>query len=300
MQRIEAVKADAIIRKLAAEQHGAVARPQLVDRGLSRWQIRHRLGTGRLTRLHRGVYGVGPVPGVLQREMAAALACGPGAVVSHWSAAYGWELTRAREGRAVAISVPRDVRLNDTGIRVFRTLELADDEATSLDGLHLTTPARTLFDLSGWVSDGELRRAVVRAVPRLVDPADIQALLRRYPRRRGRKRLRRLMEIYGDQGLTRSEAEREFLRVLRSGGLPLPETNVFVAGYEVDCLWRDARLIVEIDGRAYHSDATAFQGDRERDAALTAAGYRVVRATWKRITDHPRKLLVQIAQALTR
>lgn len=200
----------------------------------------------------------------------------------------------------MAVSVPRDVRLHDPGIRIFRTIERPEDETTTLSGLPLTTPARTLLDLSAWGSAAEVRSAMARAVPRRTEPIEIERLMRRYPRMRGRKRLRQLLDVYAGQGLTRSEAEREFLRLLRSGGLPMPETNVRIGGYEVDCVWRNEGLIVEIDGRAYHSDATVFQADRERDAALTAAGYRVVRVTWSQITDHPRKLLVQIAQALSR
>lgn len=289
-----------MIRGIAARQHGVVTRNQLVRNGLSPWEVRYRLETGRLERVHRGVYGVGPIPGERQREMAALLACGPGGLVSHWSAAACWELTTPRAGRSVAISVPRDVRIADPGIRVFRVDELHDDEATTLAGLRLTTPARTMLDLAAWATTQETERALAKAIPGLAEPDEIHRLLLRYPRKRGRRRLLEVLEGQASHGFTRSEAERAFLRVVRSGDLDLPETNVMVEGYEVDCLWRDDRLVVEIDGRAYHSSARSFQADRDRDTALTAAGYRVIRVTWSQIRNHPRRLLVRLAGALAR
>ncbi|MGK7313523.1 MAG: DUF559 domain-containing protein [Candidatus Longimicrobiales bacterium M2_2A_002] len=293
-------RTDSLVEGLAARQHGVIARTQLLERGVSAREVQYRLETGRLRRLHAGVYAVGPVPGLLQQEMAATLACGRGAVVSHWSAAGCWEIARRRPGHPVAVSTLRDVRSSDAGIRVFRTTRLRDDETTLRDGLPLTSPARTLFDLAGWAYIGDVERAFSRAVPTLVTLAEIDVLLERYPRRRGRRRLRALLQTGLSPGLTRSDAEREFLRVVRSGGLPRPATNVVIAGYEVDCLWSDARLVVEIDGRAYHSDARSFEGDRERDAALLAAGYRVMRVTWRQISDQPRPLLVRLAGALAR
>ena len=292
------VRTDCLVEELAARQHGVVARAQLRERGVSARQVQYRLETGRLRRLHAGVYAVGPVPGLLQQEMAAALASGRGAVVSHWSAAGCWEIAPRRPGRPVVVSTLRDVRTSDAGIRVFRTTRLRDDETTLRDGLPLTSPARTLFDLAGWAYSGDVERAFSRAVPTLVTLAEIEVLLERYPRRRGRRRLRALLQL--SSGLTRSDAEREFLRLVRSGGLPRPATNVVVSGYEVDCLWPEARLVVEVDGRAYHSDARSFEADRKRDAVLLAAGYRVMRVTWRQISEQPRPLLVQLARTLAR
>lgn len=163
---------------------------------------------------------------------------------------------------------------------------------------HRTPDARALLDLAGWASSGDVERALSRAVPTLVAPAELDALLARHPRRRGRRRLRSLVQARFRTGLTRSEADRKFLRLVESGGLPRPETNVLVRGHEIDCLWRDEKLVVEIDGRAYHSDARTFEGDRDRDGVLVSAGYRVMRVTWSQIIDQPRPLLVRLARAL--
>lgn len=298
MRRSPPAETDARIAEIAARQQGVVARAQLRDEGLSSREIQYRLETQRLRRLHSGVYAVGPVPGPRQREQAAVLACGVDAVVSHWSAAACWTIGPRTPGRSVAVSTPRDVRTTDPGIRVFRVTRLPAEEVTVADGLPVTTPVRTLLDLAGWASSGDVERALSRAVPTLVAPAELDALLARHPRRRGRRRLRSLVQARFRTGLTRSEAERKFLRLVESGGLPRPETNVLVRGHEIDCLWRDEKLVVEIDGRAYHSDARTFEGDRDRDGVLVSAGYRVMRVTWRQIIDQPRPLLVRLARAL--
>lgn len=291
-------RTDALILEIATKQQGVVARWQLLERGLSPREIQYRLETGRLRAVHRGVYMVGPEIGPHQREMAAFLACGAESWLGYWTAAAVWELTAVPPTRPVAIITRRDLRLNDPGIRVYRASALHDDEVTEKEGLPLTTPARTLLDLASAADADEVERALHRAIPRLVDPGAIEALLHRYSRRQGRRLLRTLLDSGAVLTVTRSEAERAFLRLLRSGNLPLPETNVILLGYEVDCLWRNERLVVEVDGRAFHSDARSFEGDRDRDTALVAAGYRVMRVTWKQIQQKPRPLIARIAAAL--
>lgn len=276
-----------------------VARSELRALGISARAIQYRVETGRLEPLHRGVYGAGPVVHSRRNEVAALLACGRDAWLGYWTAAGMWELTVSPAARAVAIITRRDLRLRDAGLRVFRVRTLHDDEVTELDGLPITTPARTLLDLASVADAGVVERALHRAVPRIVARDEILALLERYPRRQGRGRLRGLLDASAP-GVTRSEAERAFLRLLRSGGVRPPETNVILEGYEVDCLWRVQRLVVEVDGRAYHSDALSFERDRERDAALVGAGFRVMRVTWKQIDTQPRRLLVRVAAALAR
>lgn len=202
--------------------------------------------------------------------------------------------------RPVAISTLRDVRLSGSGIRVYRIARLDADEVTVKAGLPLTTPARTLLDLAGCASAGELERALACALrERLLQPRGIQTLLKRYPRRPGRQHLRALLESDAHPAFTRSEAERAYLAVVRSGDLRPPETNVVVHGYEADYLWREERLVVEVDGRKYHSDGRSLEGDRGRDAVLVAHGYRM-RVTWRQIKKHPRPLLGHLAKALAR
>jgi very-short-patch-repair endonuclease len=176
---------------------------------------------------------------------------------------------------------------------------LAADEQTHLDGVPLTTPARTLLDLSTCVGAAELERALARADREgIADQDTVSRLVARYPGRRGTRRLLALLANPGGPALTRSDAEARFLELVRSGRLREPETNIHLRGHEVDFVWRSERLIVEVDGFAFHSSRTAFEADRRRDAALAAAGFRVIRVTWTQITKEPAALLVRVAQAL--
>jgi very-short-patch-repair endonuclease len=122
-------------------------------------------------------------------------------------------------------------------------------------------------------------------------------LLARYPKRRGTGTLRALL-IDGPTRFTRSQAEETLFELIRSAGLPIPEMNVMLHGFEVDCLWRDARLVVEVDGYAYHSSHRAFVRDRRRDSVIIAAGMRVLRLTWRQLTHERDRTLAQLAQAL--
>ncbi len=206
--------------------------------------------------------------------MAAVLACGPKAALSHRSAAALWQMG-IRWRTPLEVSAPGAHRVPGLHVHRCRTVE-----ATREFGIPVTTPARTLLDLGGIVDDTALVRAAneARLAGRL--PADeFAALMNRMP-----KRIKRLLAQPGAP--TRSVFEDEFLRFLRRYGLPLPEVNQRIAGHEVDMLWRRERLIVELDGRAYH-DEHAFERDRERDADLQAAGHRVVRVTWPRLTGAP-------------
>ena len=230
---------------------------QLLAAGFVARSIAHRVETGRLIRLHRGVYAVGHrPPSPHARAMAAVLACGPGAVLSHRSAAALWDLGRwPREVEVIA----RNARQHD-GIRVHRSRTLTRADITRHYAIPVTTPARTLKDLARVLNPPALTRAVNEA------------------------RLRQLVSRDEDAhtGPTRSVFEDAFLAFIDRHGLPQPEVNQHIEGYEVDMLWRPQRLIAELDGRIYHEDT--FEADRERDATLTAAGLRVVRVTWKRLT----------------
>ncbi len=180
------------------------------------------------------------------------------------------------------------------GIRVHNVRTL---EWTTHRGIRVTTPARTLLDLAATVSADDLARAVEEArVLRLVTDADLRAILDAHPRRAGSAALRRELDV--EARLTRSEAERRLLDLIRRAQLPLPETNVRVLGHEVDALWRAQRLIVEIDGFDAHGTRAAFERDRARDARLVAAGYRVIRITWRQLHDEPARTIAQLATAL--
>jgi very-short-patch-repair endonuclease len=282
---------DPAIARLAAAQHGVVSSAQLALLGLGRRAIAHRVGQGRLHRVHRGVYLVGhPVAPPLARETAAVLACGESAVLSHRSAAALWELLPAPP--FVDVTVVRRNPRAPSGVRVHRSRSLEPDQVARRLGMPLTSPARTLLDLTRVLPDRPLERALEEALRLgLLAPGDVRGTSRR---------LQALVDRYEGPTLTRSEAEERLLALLRAARLPPPELNVRVGRREVDCLWRDAALVVEVDGYAYHSSRAAFERDRLRDAELQAAGYRVVRVTWRQLTEEPAALVARLAQALAR
>jgi very-short-patch-repair endonuclease len=281
---------DSAIAAVAARQHGVVGRSQLTGLGLSRRAVEHRLETGRLHPLHRGVYAVGhPLVSQEGRWMAAVLAGGSDAVLSHRSAAALWELRPAVAGRVV-ITAPRALHARP-GLELHRG-RLAEDEWTTRRGIPVTTPARTLLDIVGTVPRHQLERAVEEAERQsLTDPLALDALFARYPRRKGIRLLRAVLDSGRPTKLTRSDLEARFLSFIDRHDLPTPAVNARIrAGnrrLEVDCVWPGPRVAVELDGHAYHSTRAAFERDRERDRLLQAAGWRVVRVTWRQLRDAP-------------
>lgn len=296
---------DDSIACLAARQHGVVTRSQLLAEGLTPRMVGSRVRSERLRPLHRGVYLLGSLRASLEpehsREMAAVLACGPGAVLSHRSAAWIWELLPRPGGATpVEVTVPRRARPRRPGIRARRSDHLSADEATVL-GLPVTTPGRTLRDLSTRISTRELSRAAARAERRgLIDADGLSKLVARHRGRPGAPLLRAALEVESGPAFTRSEAEERFLDLIGSGGLPAPEANVVVRGHEVDFLWHPAGIAVEVDGFGFHASRRSFENDRRRDAELAAVGVYVIRVTWRQIVDEPSATLVHVAQALAR
>ena len=270
---------------LARAQHGVVTAPQLVAAGLGEGAIAYRLSTGDLRRVHSGVYCVAYVPRTGQtRLMAAVLACGEGAVLSHRSAACLWDLVR---GAPRTVHVTARNRHARQGVTAHRTRRLPASDITEHEGIPTTTVARTLVDIARELDDRALARAVNEA--RLLHgltPAALAGTLRRVS---GEARLKRLLVASADRP-TRSALEDEFLRFAARRGLPQPEVNRRIAGSEVDMLWRAQRLAVELDGRRYHDTERGFELDRVKDAELLAAGYRVVRITWARLTGDPMRV----------
>jgi very-short-patch-repair endonuclease len=286
--------------RLAARQHGVVTRAQLRGAGFTNRAIDRRLESGHLHRVHRGVYLVGHV--VMPehaREMSAVLAVGPNAVLSHQSAAWLWQLHPSRPA-SVDVTVSGRNAGHKPGIRIHRVSALGPGETRTCQRIPTTTPARTLIDLACEVSARELEQAVAQAQTRgLTSRGNLLALLARHPGRRGTVALRALLNRGSAAVLTRSEAEERFLALVRKAQLPVPDVNVGLAGYEVDFLWREERLIVEVDGFAFHSSRAAFERDRLRDADLQAQGFRIIRVTWRQIVDHPEAMLVRITKTLS-
>ncbi|HEU4974306.1 MAG TPA: type IV toxin-antitoxin system AbiEi family antitoxin domain-containing protein, partial [Baekduia sp.] len=281
---------DQRIAALAEEQHGVVTVAQLEAVGLDGRSVRHRAAAGRLHRIHRGVYAVGHRRlDRTGRRLAVVLACGEGAVLSHVSAAEAWGL---RGGSSVRwhVTAPHmsGGRTGPDTVVLHRTRHLGPDDVDVVDGVPVTSVARTLVDLAGTVNATQLARAVHEAeVLRLLDVDAIAAAMARVPRRRGARRLRELLG-HTDPAVTAATFVRAFLRLCERHRLPRPETDVHLpAGgrlIEADLLFRAQRVIVELDGEAVHHTRRNFHSDRRRDAALAAEGYLTVRLTWHRVT----------------
>lgn len=293
------MNADIVIERIAATQYGLATRKQLLAAGVSRRAIDRRIAAGRLRVLHRGVFQVGPIAGARAPELAAVLACGAGAVLSHASAAALWELASSL-CPGVEVSTGAALRRRPAGMVVHRQ-RLDAAEVTVHEGVPVTTVARTILDLAVTHDGAELERAIARGVRTgLLETAELIRLATSRPRHRGSARVLALLRAEPDPALTRSEAEARLLDLVRRARLPRPRVNAPLHGFEVDFLWSAERLVVEVDGYAYHASAHAFERDRRRDARLTAAGLRVIRVTWNDVVRHPEATLVIIAGALVR
>jgi very-short-patch-repair endonuclease/predicted transcriptional regulator of viral defense system len=293
---------DEAIARLAARQYGVVARTQLLEIGVGSRAIEHRLEKGRLHPVHRGVYAVGHR--VLSREarsMAAVLAIGGDAVLSHSWAAGLWGIRHPANSR-IEVTAPRRVR-PPTGVKVHRRT-LPADEVTVLRAIPVTTVPRTLLDLATILDGRQVERAIEEAeVRRLDDALSIAELVERYPGRRGTGVIGAILAA--DRiglTITRSELEERFLALLECHSLPGPELNVPIevrgSWIEVDCVWRRSQLIVELDGHASHGTAAAFERDRARDRALHAVGWRVLRITWRQLHREPDQIAADLRPLL--
>jgi very-short-patch-repair endonuclease/predicted transcriptional regulator of viral defense system len=306
------MRADVLIAEIAARQHGLVTRTQLLAAGQHAGVLHRRLRSSQLRRLHQGVYQVGPVAMPLARLMAAVLACSggrgaaaAGAFVSHHDAGRTWSFWRADRrqpgNQPVHVLVPGLARGRRTGIRAHRVDSLAVDETTRFDGIPITTPARTLLDLAACLPPREVERLVAYADREsLLTLEALAHLLDRRARHRGAVVLRSVLSRPAGPQLTRSEAELRLLELIRQARLPEPQANVRIEGFEVDFLWRSQQLVVEVDGFTYHSSASAFERDRRRDTAITAAGFRVMRVSWRQIQEEAVATAAAVAQALVR
>jgi hypothetical protein len=248
---------DATVAEIAADQYGIVTRAQLHEAGLSNGGIERRIAAGRLHRLHRGVYAVGhPAVGLHGRWLAAVLACGRGALLSHRSAAALWGM-RSTSAPLIDVTVPPgNGHRSKDGIRVHREVKRGTEHL----GIPVTSPRCTLDDLAAAkIPPWQLRRAMEVA--------------------------QRLGEPVKPEG-PRSPLEAAFLALCDDE----PVVNGLVNGFEVDFHWPDARLVVETDGHEHHGTRAAFERDRARDQALTAAGWTVVRFTYRQVLEEPARV----------
>jgi len=268
--------------------------------------VRKRAASGRLFRIHNGVYSLVP-PHLLSREghwMAAVLACGPGAVLSHRSAAALHEL-RAYAGVKIDVTVPSRSTRHHPGIKLHRSTSLTPADTTREKNIPCTTVARTQLDLAEVIDQRGLERSMDQA--EMGEVFDLRALndqLDRNATRPGASRIRRVLnEHYIGSTPTWNEFEERFLAFCRSAGLPRPEVNYWIVlpdgepPIRADFAWPAHRVIVETDGRKTHGTRQAFERDRRKDLRFARAHWRPIRVTWKRLEAEP-ALVEATARAL--
>ena len=233
--------------------------------------------------------------------MAAVLASGPRAVLSHRAAGVIWGLLPPSLNR-IEVSCPRGARTRRPGI-VCRESDLATDEVDEIDGIPVTSPFRTMLDLAGVLDQRQLERAWNELKVRgHTDRVPMAELLERHRGKRGTVALRALLGSTEPEGITRNDFEESFVALLDAHGLPRPRFNasLFLRGrfYEIDCLWEDQRFAIELDGREVHATPRAFEADRHRDRVLLAEGYRTGRVTWRQLRDEPTEVAADLRRAL--
>jgi hypothetical protein len=288
------------IWELAKSQHAVVTRHQLLGLGLNADAIQHRITTGRLYPVHRGVYAVGR-PGLTPygRWMAAVLACGANAALSHSSACALWAVCQVKEGD-IEISVPGTSFIRRPGIVVHRRANLTAAEVTCHAGIPVTTPACTLIDMALRLRPDRLEAAINEADRRqLVDPETLRAVLDQIAPRPGVGVLRRALDARTFV-LTDSELERRFLPLASRAGLPAPLTQQWVNGFRVDFFWPDLGLVVETDGLRYHRTPAQQTRDRMRDQAHTASGLTPLRFSHAQVRYEPEHVRATLAATAAR
>jgi very-short-patch-repair endonuclease/predicted transcriptional regulator of viral defense system len=287
---------------LAKTQHGVVSTRQLLELGLSRSGIAHRIARGRLHAVHRGVYAVGrPELTRFGAWMASVLACGPAAALSHDDAGALWGVCSDRPGDIHVSLPPGACRRRRAGIVVHRRPALGGGDVSRRHGIPVTTPICTLVDLAARLTRDELEAAVNEADKRgLTDPEELRAALGAFVGRPGVGVLRDTLDRRTFT-LTDSQLERRFLPIARKAGLPLPETGKRVSGFRVDFHWPELGLVVETDGLRYHRTPAQQAKDRLRDQAHAAAGLvslRFTRAQVRFEPDYVQATLAAVARRL--
>lgn len=296
-------RCSARIAALADDQHGVVARRQLLALGVDRGAIDRRLAAGLLIPLHRGVYAVGHRRLRIEgRWLAAVLAAGPGAVLSHRDAAALHGMRKAPESRKVTVTTPARAR-STPALWVHGRRRLTAEDVTTVRGIPATSPARTLVDVAPMLTAGQLAATLGETDRRGLLRVDaVERALRRTAGRRGQghARLRAALDVHVVAGATLvlSALEERFLDLVLDVDLPRPLLNVVVAGVRVDALWPAQRLVVELDGWAHHRERAAAAWDREKTNRLQLAGYDVLRFMHGDLVRGPARIAAAIRAAL--
>jgi very-short-patch-repair endonuclease len=285
---------------LALNQHGVVSSDQLRKIGYTPQAIYHRIRTGRLHPLHRGVYAVGR-PHVTDhgRWMAAVIACGADAVLSHSSAAALWRIGPEERG-LVELSLPSLSRRRRPGLQIHQRPSLQERDATTEFGIPVTTPVQTLIDMALRLDRPGVERMINEADKyNVVHPPGLRRALDARGGEPGAATLRSILDERTFR-LTKEELERRFLPLAQKAGLPVPLTGQWVNEFEVDFYWPELGLVVETDGLRYHRTPAEQARDRLRDQTHTAAGLTPLRFTHEQVRYEPEHVLRILAQTASR
>ncbi len=289
---------------LAERQHGIVTRRQLLALGMGRKAVAERMESGALHPVHRGVFAFGGSGmSTDARRMAAVLACGAGAVLSHRSAARLWGVFPF-EPSPIEVSRPVAGRTKHDGILLHQA-RLLEDEVEEVDGIPVASLFRAILDLAAVASKREVERALHETeVKQLTGRVSLSQLLHRHPGRRGAATVREILAGQEPAGVTENDFEEEFVAFLDAHRLPRPRLNATlpIRGrlLRPDCMWPEERLIVELDGRAAHGTGPAFESDRQRDRILLAEDWRSTRVTWRQLHDEPEAIASDLRELLRR
>lgn len=288
---------------MARRQHGVVSIRQLEGPlGISRRSVARAVQAGRLHRIYRGVYAVGHTNLSPKGEcLAAVLAVGPGGLLSYHSAGWLWGIWKGSPAPfEITASVPRN-ELPPKGVVRHRARNLVDEDRAMVDGIPVTSVARTLLDLAWKLRGDQMRRVLARAEDlELLDLDSIRAVIERNRGHHGAKRLEYALSIYERPAYSRSEFERRFVDRVISFGLPRPSTGWNETGYEIDVYWPDRRFGVELDAYETHGGREAFERDHDRDLDLALAEVEVIRVSERQFRREPERILERIASLLSR
>jgi hypothetical protein len=263
--------------------------------GVSAAEIKHRLGTGALIRVHRGVFRVGHRAASIEAGyLAAVKACGEGALLAGRAAAYHFGLLKGPP------SLPEVLTMTERrikGVITRRSRRTEPRDATNWRGIPVTTVPRTVVDLAAVLPSAALAPACHEAEVRyLVTPSAVEAVLARRENSPGARELRRL--LWGEVPVSLSPLESAFIARLRDAGLPIPQTNRRVGGHRVDCRWPEHLLTVELDGYRYHHTRHAWEQDRQREREARARGDEFRRYSWADVTEEPEAMLADLRSLL--
>ena len=292
---------DRAVTRIAGRQRNLIGATQLSECGLGKDAVARRVGSGWLRLVFQGVYAVGSgeLP-ALGLESAALMSCGERSFISHRSAAFVWGM-RKGPSPLVEVSVVGLGCRSRKGIRVHRIQAIDKREVQRERRLRVSSPARAVLEVAAVGTRDELVDVIDAGLAlRRFTPGDLKLVLARNRPCRGAARLAEVLADDTAMAISRSRAEKALLRLIRDAGLPMPETNVKLGRYEPDFVWREQRLIVELDSATYHSGPGVFQRDREKDLVFRGARFDVLRPTRAHVIFEPTRVLVLLAQALAR